>query len=349
MAFIPDPPFEKLKGDLIRSKDWNDAIHEIQRLDTAKVNRTNDVIPGPLTISGTLNFGSQVRQMINLWSNIYGIGVQGWTQYYRTDKNFAWYKGGSHNDAELNPGGGTVQMVINDGKIGIGTSTPNRSLTISNSSGANYMNVRDGAREILMGVDSSGGIVSVMSDDDLVLRAGGNIEKMRITKDGTIRIGSGSDFGSIAISSDPYGLMILGRPTLFGRVVHIRDFLTVNYLTVNNEAFKPGGGSWAVPSDISLKTNVGQLEGALEKLLQLRGVTFEWKEPEKHGGLRGPQMGMVAQEVEKVFPEWVGQTPDGLKFLSIRGFEALVVEALRSLEARVKALETSMRKEKPDA
>jgi hypothetical protein len=42
---------------------------------------------------------------------------------------------------------------------------------------------------------------------------------------------------------------------------------------------------------------------------------------------------MVAQEVEKIFPEWVETAPDGMRRLSIRGFEALTVEALRDLRA----------------
>jgi hypothetical protein len=42
---------------------------------------------------------------------------------------------------------------------------------------------------------------------------------------------------------------------------------------------------------------------------------------------------MIAQEVEKVFPDWVETGPDGMKRLSIRGFEALAVEALRDLRA----------------
>ncbi|WP_017718387.1 hypothetical protein [Kamptonema formosum] len=80
---------------------------------------------GITTASGNLSFGSTVRQMINLWQQGYGIGVQGGTQYFRTDKNFAWYKGGSHNDAELNAGtGGAVQMAIKDGFVGIGTANP---------------------------------------------------------------------------------------------------------------------------------------------------------------------------------------------------------------------------------
>ncbi|MFO0052628.1 MAG: hypothetical protein ACOVQ3_12100 [Dolichospermum sp.] len=86
---------------------------------------------GNLTVSGSLSFGTSVKQMINLWSNNYGIGIQGNTQYFRTYRNFAWYKEGTHNDAELNPGGGTAEMVIKDGNVGIGTVTPSEKLEVS--------------------------------------------------------------------------------------------------------------------------------------------------------------------------------------------------------------------------
>jgi hypothetical protein len=42
-------------------------------------------------------------------------------------------------------------------------------------------------------------------------------------------------------------------------------------------------------------------------------------------------MGLLAQEVEKVFPDWVDTGPDGYKRVTVRGLEALVVEALREL------------------
>jgi hypothetical protein len=77
------------------------------------------------TIADALAFGSTRRQMINLYSPGYGIGIQDGTQYFRTDKNFAWYKGGSHTNEELQPGAnGIVQMVIKDGNVGIGTNDP---------------------------------------------------------------------------------------------------------------------------------------------------------------------------------------------------------------------------------
>jgi hypothetical protein len=41
VPIIPDPPFPKTQGDNIRSKDWNDVVKEVQRLDTAKLTATD--------------------------------------------------------------------------------------------------------------------------------------------------------------------------------------------------------------------------------------------------------------------------------------------------------------------
>jgi hypothetical protein len=92
-------------------------------------------------------------------------------------------------------------------------------------------------------------------------------------------------------------------------------------------------------SDLRLKDDIEPLTGALDKLLQLRSVTFLWKEPEKMGNVTGRQIGLIAQEVETVFPEWVLDTPNGYKALVPKGFEALVVEALRELSGRLDKLE----------
>ena len=114
-------------------------------------------------------------------------------------------------------------------------------------------------------------------------------------------------------------------------------------LHVNGTAGKPGGGAWSVPSDERLKKDIRPLEQALARLLQLHGVTYEYKNPESIHELSGQQTGMIAQEVEKVFPEWVETGRDGMKRLSVRGFEALAVEALRELrnekDAQLSAME----------
>jgi hypothetical protein len=104
-------------------------------------------------------------------------------------------------------------------------------------------------------------------------------------------------------------------------------------LSVNGTVDKPGGGSWGTFSDIRLKKNVEPLAGALHRLLELRAVTFEYKDPQAIHELPGVQIGMIAQEVEKVFPDWVDTAPNGMKRLNIHGFEALTVEALREVRS----------------
>jgi hypothetical protein len=127
--------------------------------------------------------------------------------------------------------------------------------------------------------------------------------------------------------------------TVYGSV-----FVDTN-LTIYGNAYKPGGGSWSSTSDERLKKNIQPLTGVLDKLLALRGVSFEYKDPEKIHELPGERIGMIAQEVEKVFPDWVSTGADGYKRLTYRGFEALTVEALRELRAEQDAKIATLEKQ----
>jgi hypothetical protein len=112
-----------------------------------------------------------------------------------------------------------------------------------------------------------------------------------------------------------------------------------NKLIVSGNAFKTAGGTgWSVPSDGRLKKGIRSLDSSLDRLVQLRGVSFEWNKPEEQGYPAGTQMGLVAQEVEEVFPEWVDTDPNGNKALTITGFEALAVEAFKELVAENQTL-----------
>ena len=104
--------------------------------------------------------------------------------------------------------------------------------------------------------------------------------------------------------------------------------------------YQPGGGSWTDSSDWRLKKEIEDIPDALVRILALHGVTYEWIDPEKHGGLTGKRYGMIAQEVEGVMPQWVGESPEGFKTLRFQGFEALAVEAIRSLKERNDDLES---------
>lgn len=103
-------------------------------------------------------------------------------------------------------------------------------------------------------------------------------------------------------------------------------------LTITNQAYKPGGGSWAASSDGRLKKNVKPLGHALDRMLELKGVTFEYSHPDAGMHPKGTFSGFIAQDVEKVFPNWIGHDNDGYLTVGPQGFEAITVEALRELK-----------------
>ncbi len=87
---------------------------------SAGANTFNVRAQGGLHLNPQTNlfFGTQRRQMLNLWDSRYGIGIQDFTLYFRTDTHFAWYRGGIHNDGGFNAGGGTQLMRLeNNGNL----------------------------------------------------------------------------------------------------------------------------------------------------------------------------------------------------------------------------------------
>ncbi len=72
----------------------------------------SSVQTGSLSVGGVQSFGSRPGQHINLFGAGYGLGVQASTTYLRTGGGLAVHRGGTHNDAAVNPGGGTVLMSV---------------------------------------------------------------------------------------------------------------------------------------------------------------------------------------------------------------------------------------------
>ena len=96
------------------------------------------------------------------------------------------------------------------------------------------------------------------------------------------------------------------------------------------------GGAVGVLSDRRLKKNIGAIDGALERMLGLRGHVFEYLDPKASMSEPGMRMGFVAQEVAEVVPEWVHEH-EGFYLVKPAGFEALAVEAMRELHAHTRA------------
>jgi Chaperone of endosialidase len=92
-------------------------------------------------------------------------------------------------------------------------------------------------------------------------------------------------------------------------------------------------GSWTMFSDRRLKRDIAPIEHPLDTFLGLHGQTFEYIDPQQSMAQPGRRMGFIAQDVEQVLPQWVGEDERGYKMVTPTGFEALSVEALRELRA----------------
>ncbi|GEM_PF-2125715 len=95
-------------------------------------------------------------------------------------------------------------------------------------------------------------------------------------------------------------------------------------------------GLWQT-SDETLKTNIKPMESALDKIIRLNGVEYEWIDKKKCG--TGLQIGFLAQELKKVFPELVRF--DGKSYaVQYAPLTAVLAEAMKELNARNKALQS---------
>jgi hypothetical protein len=78
---------------------------------------------------------------------------------------------------------------------------------------------------------------------------------------------------------------------------------------------------------------------ALERLRRLRGVTWEWRDDAPDAAKDQPGMGVIAQEVQAVFPELVTTTAEGHLQVDYDGLIPPLVEAIHELDARLRAVE----------
>ena len=104
--------------------------------------------------------------------------------------------------------------------------------------------------------------------------------------------------------------------------------------------------SSTISSDRKLKENIQPIEGGLNKVLKLKGVSFDWKDQEKGTN----QLGFIAQEVEKVLPELVKEvetlgTEDGThKVVNYDGVIPVLVEAIKMQQKQIDRLSKLLEK-----
>jgi len=100
-------------------------------------------------------------------------------------------------------------------------------------------------------------------------------------------------------------------------------------------------------SDIRLKSNIKDISNALDKVTHIGGKTFDWSDDyiAQHGGEDGyfvqkSDFGVIAQDVQEVFPQAVRTRDDGTLAVDYAKLSALAFAAIAELKARIEQLES---------
>ncbi len=152
--------------------------------------------------------------------------------------------------------------------------------------------------------------------------------------------------GNIAIGNMAGAALINGSNNIYlGNQGLAGDsgFIYIGTPVTHTDTFIPGNlhATLVVPSDARLKTNITPLTHVLEKLEQLRGVSFEWNEAAASltGHTPGQRdIGVIAQEIDAIFPELVTTWgTEGYKAVAYEKLTSVLIAAAKELKAATDA------------
>lgn len=153
---------------------------------------------------------------------------------------------------------------------------------------------------------------SVGSASDYWYLKTNSLERMRMDGSGNLGIGN---------SAPGYKLDVTG------------DINSTTSLRIAGTQVCTSAGCTAV-SDRRLKENILPLENSLENILKLDAVSYDWKDKSKYGDKH--QIGFIAQDVEKIFPEVIAtDKKSGLKSVAYDHLVAPIVEAVKALNEKI--------------
>ena len=226
------------------------------------------------------------------------------------------------------------QVRINQTGVGIGTTNVTSKLTVVGDvriTGVSTLGVTTATNLTsqqlnVSGVTTSGG-VNVTTGNDYKINS---TSVLNSTTLGTGVINSSLTSVGTLNQLNVSGVSTLGVTTatnLTSQQLNVSGITTVGFLTASN-IFVSGvttSTDFDSLSDFNLKTNIQQIDDSLAKVIQIRGVTFDWKETNRSSA------GVIAQEVEKVLPELVNG--EEIKTVNYNGVIGALVEAVKELKA----------------
>ena len=107
---------------------------------------------------------------------------------------------------------------------------------------------------------------------------------------------------------------------------------------VQGSTTDPIADAWTTYSSRRWKTNIHPLEGALDKVMRLNGVNFDWIETGKH------DIGLIAEEVGQIVPEIVAYEENGVdaKSVDYARLTALLIEAVKEQQKTIEQLKSDI-------
>lgn len=160
-----------------------------------------------------------------------------------------------------------------------------------------------------------------------------SVDVLGIVDQSVIDLGIGSSVDGTVISTGSH----IPQLTQAEVVTHIESFATDISLTAGILA-----SSFETTSDARFKTNVEGLGPVLSDLHQVRGVRYDWNDAYPGGGphVDDVQIGVIAQEVEQVFPEVVySRGEDELRSVDYAKLTAVLIEAVKELDDKVEMMQ----------
>ena len=92
-------------------------------------------------------------------------------------------------------------------------------------------------------------------------------------------------------------------------------------------------------SDERLKDNIEVIQGSLDKIGEIRGVEFDWNDKSPGWAReRGHDVGVIAQEVQKIIPEIVIERKNGYLGVDYKRIVPLLIESIKELKKEVEIL-----------
>ena len=248
---------------------------------------------------------------------------------------------------------GSLQLATNNGttavtidtsqNVGIGTSSPttvaNKNLQVYAGSGASAVvrvtgNAGTGF-DFLQGGDGAAYVWN--RDNTATLFGTNNTERMRIDSSGNLLVGLSSNVfdanTAIGMTYNPginYGISIRASTTSSGTAVNFRNPANsqVGAIGTSNTAT-----TYNTSSDYRLKENIVPMTGALDKVTQLKPVTYKWKSDGSDG------QGFIAHELQAVVPDCVTGEKDGeqMQGVDTSFLVATLTAAIQELKAELDA------------